>query len=116
MGEINVNYVVRIILLLIFCVAIFIISYYEEFCWHIYSCLSGNHHCMRTQALPLTVEGTTVHAVRFNNRACNSNFTYVQSHPFCGGSGWGDEEATVVCRSLMWSQYGIGGGPMGCLL
>ena len=50
--------------------------------------------------------------VRYNNRPCDQDFSPLQSHPFCGGSGWGDEEASVVCRSETNSKYGIGGEPM----
>ena len=41
--------------------------------------------------------------VRFNNLACTD-----MSKIFCEDSGWGDEEATVVCRE-MYSKYGFGG-------
>ena len=47
--------------------------------------------------------------VRFNNQPCTDNITCDQSHPFCENSGWGDEEASVVCRSKRNMRYGIGG-------
>ena len=48
--------------------------------------------------------------VRYFNQSCADFDTdYNQSHPFCGNSGWGDEEASVVCRSERNTRYGIGG-------
>ena len=68
--------------------------------------------CSRVHFLPLRIEGrTTVHFVRFNSQPCNGNFDYMQSQPFCEISDWGDEEASVVCRSQLNRQYGIGGKP-----
>ena len=46
--------------------------------------------------------------VRFNNQPCDI-IDYNQSWIFCGGSGWGDEEATVVCRNKEGSLFGLGG-------
>jgi hypothetical protein len=69
----------------------------------------GGGHCQHTQALPLTIGGRLIHVVRFNHRPCDEEFDHLESHPFCGGSGWGDEEASVVCRSELHSQFGIGG-------
>ena len=40
---------------------------------------------------------------------CDTDFDHLQSHVFCEDSGWGDEEATVVCRDQLHSHYGIGG-------
>ena len=53
----------------------------------------------RTQVLPMDV-------VRFNNLACAD---HNMSRAFCEDSGWGDGEATVVCRNEMYSKYGFGG-------
>ena len=46
--------------------------------------------------------------VRFNNQPCDI-IDESQSWIFCGGSGWGDEEATVVCRNKEESLFGLGG-------
>lgn len=47
--------------------------------------------------------------MRFNDQPCNEHFNYSESHTFCENSGWGDEAASVVCRSELYSRYGIGG-------
>ena len=53
--------------------------------------------------------GRTVYIVRYNGQACDENFNESQnSHPFCEDSGWGDEEAAVVCRIESNTLYGIG--------
>ena len=53
--------------------------------------------------------GRTVYIVRYNGQACDVNFNESQnSHPFCGDSGWGDEEAAVVCGIESDTLYGIG--------
>ena len=61
--------------------------------------------CKRTNFLPL--DESNLYLVRFFNQSC-AVFDYKQSHPFCGNSGWGDEEASVVCRSERNMRYGIG--------
>ena len=50
---------------------------------------------------------TDVYVVRFGNQSCPEH--YYEAAVICGGSGWGDEEATVVCRSEMNTAYGLGG-------
>lgn len=71
---------------------------------------------MRTQLIPVDVE---YRVVLFNNLECDE---YRQSKPFCEGSGWGDEEASVVCRNRNNSKHGFGGKqvanrvPQQCLL
>ncbi|CAI8034438.1 hypothetical protein GBAR_LOCUS19387, partial [Geodia barretti] len=67
---------------------------------------AGDGHCRHTQTFPLVPDG---HVVRFNSRECDTDFDHLQSHVFCEDSGWGDEEATVVCRDQLHSHYGIGG-------
>ena len=54
----------------------------------------------------LTAVTDSMYLVTFNNQPCDQ---MPQSHPFCGNSGWGDEEASVVCRNERNSRYGIGG-------
>ena len=71
--------------------------------------ITGDGECKRTQALPLTVNERAIHVVRFSNQPCTADFDHNQSSVFCGYSGWGDEEATVVCRNKLYSRYGIGG-------
>ena len=48
------------------------------------------------------------YVVRYNSQPCGA-MNYTQSPVICGNSGWGDEEATVVCRSEKSSGYGLGG-------
>ena len=36
---------------------------------------------------------------------------HTESPIFCEDSGWGDEEATVVCKSKINTNYGLGGKP-----
>ena len=49
-----------------------------------------------------------LYLVRFNNQPCDT-IDYSQSFlPFCENSGWGDEEASVVCRSERNTRYGTG--------
>ena len=43
--------------------------------------------------------------VRYNKWPCNPNWPWAA---FCEDSGWGDEEATVVCREQGF-LYGTGG-------
>ena len=45
--------------------------------------------------------------VRFGNQSCPEH--YDETAVICEGSGWGDEEANVVCRSEMNTAYGLGG-------
>ena len=42
--------------------------------------------------------------VSYDSTPCGGGSSY---HPFCNESGWGDEEATVVCREQGFS-YGLG--------
>ena len=71
------------------------------------SAISEENDCLRTQLLPIENRGNTVYLVRYFNQSC-AEFDYSESHPFCGDSGWEDEEASVVCRSEKNSTYGIG--------
>ena len=50
---------------------------------------------------------TNVYAVRYVNQSCPEHYNEVAV--ICEGSGWGDEEANVVCRSEMNTAYGLGG-------
>ena len=50
---------------------------------------------------------TDVYVVRFGNQSCLEH--YDKTAVICEGSGWGDEEANVVCRSEMNTAYGLGG-------
>ena len=57
----------------------------------------------------MNLSGRTVYIVRYNGQPCDDNFNETQnSHPFCGDSGWGDEEAAVVCGIESNTLYGIG--------
>ena len=56
-----------------------------------------------SSAVPLEERGNNEYIVTFNNQSC------IESYLFCENSGWGDEEASVVCRSERNSTYGIGG-------
>ena len=49
---------------------------------------------------------TDVYVVRFGNQSCQEHYDEVAV--ICEGSGWGDEEANVVCRSEMNTAYGLG--------
>ena len=73
----------------------------------------SDHSCsnQRTQVYELDAggKGNSVYLVEFNNQPCSESFEYNNNHPFCENSGWGDEEASVVCRSERISTYGIGG-------
>ena len=74
-----------------------------------YPATTGHGHCRHTQTFPLVSGGLEGHVVRFNGYECDADFNHLQSHIFCEDSGWGDEEATVVCRDQLYSLYGIGG-------
>ena len=45
--------------------------------------------------------------MKFVNQSCPEH--YDEAAVICEGSGWGDEEATVVCRSEMNTVYGLAG-------
>ena len=45
--------------------------------------------------------------MRFGNQLCQEHYDEIAV--ICEGSGWGDEEANVVCRSEMNTAYGLGG-------
>ena len=67
--------------------------------------------CDETNFLPLNttiLSSSDWHLVRFNSQPCDV-INHGLSYPFCENSGWGDEEASVVCRSETYSTYGIGG-------
>ena len=46
------------------------------------------------------------YAVRFSKSECGN---YTEDPLFCEDSGWGDEEANVVCKSEKNTAYGLGG-------
>ena len=45
------------------------------------------------------------YVVRFNDQPCPPSQDY---WVFCEGSDWGDEEATVVCKDSLHSEFGLG--------
>ena len=75
---------------------------------NIFLATEENEQDCDSQAISTTVTALrdSVYLVTFNNQSCDEDGL---SHPFCENSGWGDEEASVVCRSEKNSTYGIGG-------
>ena len=72
--------------------------------------VAAGQNCERINFLPVNLSsGRIVHIVRYNGQPCDESFNETQnSHPFCGDSGWGDEEAAVVCGKERDTLYGIG--------
>lgn len=63
---------------------------------------TGRSQCLNDQIIDEPLNGSIY--IRYNEQPCSRIFWY----PFCEDSGWGDEEATVVCRELGYS-YGVSG-------
>ena len=76
--------------------------------------LGNDCNFQRVQLFPLP--GTNYTLVRFNNQRCGDNVDFNQSFIFCEGSGWGNNEASVVCRHELHSNYGFASKPACCQL
>ena len=61
--------------------------------------------CDRVSTLPTNISERE-YVVRLSQN-CEDHAT--DSPIFCEDSGWGDEEANVVCKSKMNTTYGLGG-------
>ncbi|CAI8047097.1 Neurotrypsin, partial [Geodia barretti] len=69
------------------------------------SCAFVHGDCDRVSTLPTNILSEREYVVRLSQN-CEDHTT--DSPIFCEDSGWGDEEANVVCKSKMNTTYGLG--------
>ena len=70
------------------------------------SCDTYVGDCDRVSTTPTNISEREYGLVVRLSRKCGD---HTDSPIFCEGSGWGDEEANVVCKSKMNTTYGLGG-------
>ena len=61
-------------------------------------------HCEENKAVYTWLDEAGFWLVGYNEFPCKENHFFSS---FCENSGWGNEEATVMCRELGYS-YGVG--------